>query len=317
MPPDQSQADTNPVEPANEPALPSAVSDNQTEAAELPPNNDLTVQSTQTLSAPTSGVLSEPPADNQDGLPSVDNALSASQPVVQNQVNTQPQTTHIDNTLPLSNKDGMKKEEPPHTKLKRLLILLIFVATLLLIGIAGFLYWYSLQDHSIYAKLSNESYSRSNVTLHFLYPSIMSTDASAVNSDPDMKVAFQYESGLTKLAIVAGVIPYSTILQHFAMTPAQELIELKTGQGSYAAAIKNAQPTLFSTLYNNCSWLYTNSGEKDLLCAHQNANDSGNTTVNISGADANYQYVLTIGMTNNIWTKHRQVWQKVEKSFTY
>ncbi len=294
MPPDQNQPPPNP-DPSETADDGSATTKGNLESAPLT-NEQTTINEHQ--------ISSSEESDKADLTPDLQSEVPA-QPAAQFPTNL------------TSTNAGDEQEVQHHTKLKRMLLACICFAAILLIGIAGFSIWYLQQDHSIYAKLTVKTYHQNNVSISFLYPSIMSVDTVAVSANPDMKAAFQYESGATKLAIVGGAIPYSTILQHFNMTPLQELTELKTGQGSYVSVIKKEEPTLYSTLYGNCSWLITTSGEKDLLCTHQSTNDSGNTTINITAADKNYQYVLTIGMTNNIWTKHQQVWQKIEKSFTY
>lgn len=213
-------------------------------------------------------------------------------------------------------KSSFEKEGRQRKKRKQLLVSLTCLVAALLVGAGGYLYWYSQQDHSMYAKLTTETYNQNGVKLSFQYPAIMAPSTATLNAS--IKSAFQYESGTTtKVAVVASAVSYASILQHYAITPAEELSQLQSGQGSYADALKAASPTVFNDLYTNCKWFTTNSGQKDLMCSHQDSSYGSNTVVNILGADNNYQYGLTLGVSNDIWSAHPKVWQKIEKSFSY
>lgn len=215
-------------------------------------------------------------------------------------------------------KSSIEKEEKQRTRRKQLIVSLISLAAILVLGVGGYFYWYSQQDHSIYAKLTTKTYDQNGVKLNFQYPTIMTVSTSVLNISASVKAAYQYESGATtKMALIVAAVPYASILQHYAITPAQELSQLQSGQGSYADALKAASPSVFKDLYTNCNWLTTDSGQKDLMCSHQDTSDGSGTVVNVFGADSNYQYGLTLGVSNDIWSAHSKVWQKIEKSFSY
>jgi nitrate reductase NapE component len=224
---------------------------------------------------------------------------------------------HVSSPSSSISQASIEKEEKQSKKRKRLIVLAVCLVAILLVGVGGFYYWYSQQDHSVYAKLTTENYNQDDISFSFQYPAVMSVSTKALAANKDTKAAYQYESGATKLGIIMGAIPFSAILQQFNITPTQELTQLQTGQGNFANAIKTANPSVFSTDYGNCNWLTTNSGQKDLICTHQESSDGGNTVIIVIGADDNYQYGLTLGITNNIYSAHQKVWQKIEKSFNY
>ncbi len=317
MQPDQSQANSNPdlpqqtdtsaIQPPNVGQPGGSTKIIQPLSSDLSTNTEPTVNTTPAvMQLEPPGINTPLPDNNTQQLPSSPSTIYP-----------EPQTGYVSSPSSPISQVSIEKGEKQGKKRKRLIVLLVCLVAVLLLGASGFYYWYSQQDHSVYAKLTTENYNKDGISFSFQYSSIMSVSTKALAANKDTKAAYEYESGTTKLGIIMGAIPFSSILKQFNITPTQELTQLKTGQGNFANSIKTANPTVFNTDYGNCNWITTNSGQKDLICTHQESSDGGNTVIIVIGADNNYQYDLTLGITNNIYSAYQKVWQKIEKSFNY
>lgn len=269
----------------------------------------------------TSQVPTQPTLDPAQVAPTTSGVTPntvAPQPPNSNSFYPEPQTGFIGSPTGSMPSSDIKKEEKQVKKWKRLFVLLVCLVAVLLVSGGGFYYWYSQQDHSIYAKLTTEKYHQNGISFSFQYPAvIMPVNTKVLAAYKGAKAAYQYQNGSIRIAIIMAVIPFNSILQQFYITPTQELIQLKTGQGSFANAFRAANPSEFSTNYGNCNWQTANSGQQDLVCTHQESSNGGYTVVIVIGADDNYQYDLVLSITNNIYSAHQKVWQKIEKSLNY
>jgi hypothetical protein len=200
-------------------------------------------------------------------------------------------------------------------KKKRLLLTLIICAVVILGGVGGFYYWYSKQDHSVYSKLTTETYDQNGIDFSFEYPSILQSNPSFAAQEKNVPFAYSYYIGNNAQAIVyASYYPIGAILQHFNLTPAQFVSQIKEDSGSFIAATNTKSD------YAGCNnTILTNSGQTDAVCMNNAVSEDNITFANvrIAGATSKYQYTLSLVMLPSVLTNHQKVWQKVEKSFHF
>lgn len=216
----------------------------------------------------------------------------------------------------LMSKADFEGQQHQKNKRKKLFILFGCLFVVLSGGGLGFAYWYTHQDHSIYAPLSTETYNQGGIKFQFKYPSILKPTTTLSNESADFKVAYLRDQGGDQVVVDAGVLPIDQILQSLHLTPTQLLAQIKAQSGSFVDAFKKVSPNGYDALYGAChAMITTASGQNDLFCV--NTSSGTYTNVAVIGADTNNQYILQLYMTNDLWKNHPHVWQAVEKSFKF
>jgi hypothetical protein len=226
-----------------------------------------------------------------------------------------PQTEFVGGSLNSISSASIEEEENRRQKRKPLIIFLIIVAIVLLAGVGVLYYWYSQSDHSVYSKLTTESYGQNGIDFSFKYPSIMQSNPSIAAQEKNAPFAYSYYIGNNAQAIVfASYVPLSSILEQLDLTPAQFISQVRADSGSFITATNSAADFVGC---NNT--ILTSSGQTDAVCINHPVakNNSTYTNVRVVGATTSYQYTLNIDTLPLVWTSHQKVWQKVEKSFSY
>lgn len=240
-------------------------------------------------------------------VPQPNNAVpppTATTPINQNIQPVVSNVSMLQNAAPLKN-----------PKKKRLLMILIIFALVILGGVGGFYYWYSMQDHSVYSKLTTEIYDQNGIDFSFEYPSVLRSNPWFAAQEKNVPFAYTYYIGNKAQVIVfASYYPIDATLQLFNLTPAQFVSQIKEDSGSFITA------THTKSDYAGCNkTILTNSGQTDAVCKNNAVSKNKVTFANvrITGATSRYQYTLSLVMLPSVLTNHQKVWQKVEKSFHF
>lgn len=279
--------------------------------AEGIPSPQINPRDAPTVATPT--VITPP-----EGQPVIADSNSSNLPINPPRSPIQPSSiypTPQSSTAPVT-KDSVQRDLSNRRRRKALTVMTAIIVILILAGAGGFYYLYSKQDHSVYSKLANATYTQNGYNLSFGYPSIMTHYNS---NNPAILLAYEYKvkKGEGSGVGLGGPIPYGKALSHLGITPSEVISSLVTHTGNFADVIKKDNPSAFTNngLYGSChSYITTNSGQIDALCV---ASQSGVTVARVIGEDDTNQYTLFITATNQLWSEHQQVWQKVEKSFSY
>lgn len=228
------------------------------------------------------------------------------------------------NTAPAAQPAG----DPKKAKSKRSKLRVGLSAVAVLIALAGvgkLGMWVANNYFSPYNNLTTTSYDKGGISYSFKYPASLKFDSLlSGNSGPSnvsitgmqsvTPAAYIYNSSKTEVVYVGiSYTPIGKTLQALQLTPNQLIGQIQTGAGSYVNYVNQTSPGLFSVSYQNCnSTIQTKSGT-GLTCITR-----GNvvTIARVVGANANYEYNLTLSMPTSIWDGHQNVWQAVEKSLS-
>jgi hypothetical protein len=188
----------------------------------------------------------------------------------------------------------------------------------LLICLVIFLIWYFSENHSIYSRLTHVTYNQSGIDINFEYPSVMKTDSQLLKALSKDNAVLLYNHSINShqnLDIAASHQPIGKVLSVLKLSPSQLLNQVNIKSGDYITFINQKSASGYSDLYGDCAKYITNVNKQvGLICTTES---KGITTAKIIGVDTNNQYTLYLVMPDNIWKSDQQVWQKIEKSFTY
>jgi len=312
MPPNQDQEHTaDPIHPPSQPVVTPQQPSSQPSNG-LPGGGMKVIQPTGNVTAPESTLAPQVVVGGQTVVSSGTESITpnfSTPPVQPNSIYPTPQSS-----TPVT-KDSVERELRQKRRRKMLTIVSSCLVGIILLGAGGFYFWHNKQA-TLYNKLTTATYNQNGYNISFSYPAVMTTPASQPNNGILLAYAHPVNNSQRAVVGIGGPIPYGKALQHFGITPSQVITQLVTHKGSFVDILDPSNPNAFNNQFGNChSYIKANSGQTDVLCVDTSQPDF--TVAKVIGEDDTNQYSLFITVPNSLWAAHQQVWQKVEKSFSY